>query len=110
MKLLQLNREFFIWQKLYPTGRFEGRMKYLPVLASAVLLVNDVVVLVTCSLFIYYNLQENLEYSLQALLELVGEISVIYMWIVTFVIQNQLTNSFARFQDIYDKSIRNSFF
>lgn len=49
MHLLQLNGECFVWINLYPTNRFEGRMKYVPF------------VTIFSGLFICFNLSEGIE-------------------------------------------------
>lgn len=105
MKLLQLNRTFFVWMNLYPTDEFEGRRKYFPVVTAVIIISIAVLALIASSLFIHRNLETNFKDCLLALSQNAGLLTAIYMWIVTYAHRSKLIKIFTRFQQIHDTSI-----
>lgn len=104
MKLLKMNREYFIWLSLYPTDRIEGRIKYLHFAFTTALLALESIMLFSSALYIYRNLDDSIENCLFALFQVFALFCVTYMWIVAYNIRGKLINIVNKFQDIFDKS------
>lgn len=105
MKLLKLNRELFIWLNFYPTDRFNGRMKYLPIATGFLIVFLAISGSITSGLLIRpFFVEGQVIQCLEVLFQCEGMISVVYAWIVAYVIQSKLINIFTKLQSIYDTS------
>lgn len=105
MKLLNLNREVFIWLNLYPTDRFNCILKYSPAVTAYVSISILMLTLISSVLFFAKSFDEGLlDKCLQVLFQCDSIVNAIYMWIVTYCIRSKLINIFTRFQEINDTS------
>lgn len=102
MKALQMNKHIFLWINQYPNDGFVGEL--LPVLITTTSLVIGVLGMIASAVYINHNLLEDLESSLYALFAFISMITVIYMWIVSFIIRRKLINVFNKTQEIHDTS------
>lgn len=108
MKVLKLNSEIFGWLNLYPTDRFKGKMKHLPILLSVVNMVIEVFAFISSVMvFRHYFEEGGIEKCLQAFFQTVVYFSAIYTWTAAYINREKMVNIFKKFHETYDTS--NSF-
>lgn len=104
MKFLGLNKKHFVWLNLYPNEALDGKVKYLPLVCAALMILLELSALISSALFIYRNFEEDIRNSFFALFQLIAFLKIICMWIVAYNNRAKLFNIFKIFQEIYDSS------
>lgn len=103
MKPLNQNKNVFTVLSLYPIASQHTYLSKYFLLAVAVIIA-ECLALVASALFIYFNLKTEIENCLYALFQMAALISVIYMWIIAYVLQDSIVDIFTKFEWIYDSS------
>lgn len=107
MEPLDLNKRVFQCLNIYPVAKqLMNSTKYLHPLIAIGMIIIECAALMASILFIFFYLKSDIEKCLYALFQVAALFSVIYMWIVGYILRNTMVEIFTKFQKIYDSSIR----
>lgn len=103
MRPLELNRRILIWMCVYPCDENTTRWKRLAYILFSILIfvLNAIGLIFSTAYFIKY-VSIDLEQSLFALLQAVGEANMVYILIITFILRHKITAMLKSLSKIYD--------
>lgn len=105
MQVMKYNKIIFSWLCLCPDGNESSILIRLSkILTCGGVLAIEFLTFISSILFIIYNLQVNIEACLYALFQVAALFSVLYMWVVAFILRNNVAETFWKFQKIHDLS------
>ncbi|XP_055309198.1 uncharacterized protein LOC129573051, partial [Sitodiplosis mosellana] len=99
----ELNQQIFAWLCIYPATSSLW-VKRFNVSVTVVVLITELLAEIASALFIYEFVGSDFENCLYALFQVAALFSVIYMWLIAFILRETIYDIFTKFQQIYDSS------
>lgn len=101
MKALELTKHIFIVLSICPTSKdLRLLTKCLRIAIAITSMVTECMALIASVLFIVKYLENDVQNCLYAIFQVAALFSVIYMWIVAFILRNSISGIFLKFQRI----------
>lgn len=103
MRALELTRDIFTILSICPDSKYlKLSSKCLKLVIVFTIIVTECLALIASVLFIVNHFEDNLQNCLYAVFQVAALFSVIYMWIVAFILRKTIFRIFSKFQQIYD--------